>query len=71
MTSLTLTSVQTHLVLTPEAGAALTLTAQVGPQLVFAAEGVQGPPGPPPSPGPGFILVGDELRLAISTLPQG
>lgn len=71
MTSLALTSTLTRLVLTPDTGPALVLTAAAAPRLVLATAGTQGPPGPPPSPGPGFVLVGAELRLSISTLPQG
>lgn len=71
MTSLVLTSTLTRLVLTPETGPELVLAAAAAPQLVLAAAGTQGPPGPPPTPGPGFVLVGAELRFSISTLPQG
>lgn len=47
MTSLTLTTVETRLILTPATGASLTLTAQTSPLLELSADGVQGPPGPP------------------------
>lgn len=55
----------------PQGQPAVTLTVPSPPQVVVQPLGAQGPPGPPPTPGPGFVLVGAELRLSISTLPQG
>jgi len=71
MTSLTLTTTNVILTLTPATGPALVLSAQASPQLVLQTSGVQGVPGPIPDPGPGFVIVGTELRFAISNLPRG
>jgi hypothetical protein len=42
------------------------------PQVTISVAGTQGPPGPGlGSVGPGFQLIGNELRYAIATLPRG
>ena len=40
-------------------------------KLIKLLQGKQGLPGPTANPGPGFKLVGVELRYDIATLPRG
>lgn len=40
-------------------------------KMVKLLQGKQGLPGPTANPGPGFKLVGVELRYDIATLPRG
>lgn len=41
------------------------------PLVIGSVAGQQGPAGDPPSPGPGFKLVGAELRYDFASLTRG
>lgn len=71
MTTVSITQEVVEVTITPAGQPAVALTVPAAPQVVVQPLGAQGPPGPPPDPGPGFVIVGTELRFAISTLPQG
>lgn len=55
----------------PEGAPAVALQVPAAPQVLVTPLGAQGPIGPPPGPGPGFVIVGTEIRFSIATLPQG
>lgn len=71
MTGITVTQQVVEVVVAPPDGPQVVLAVPAPPILVITPLGAQGPAGPPPSPGPGFVLVGSELRFVINTLPQG
>lgn len=52
-------------------GPVIEMTVQSAPSIDVMATGMRGPAGTSPVPGPGFVLVGAELRFSISSLPQG
>ena len=68
MTGITIQQTVLEVVVAPRTGPRLTLAVPAAPKVVVQPVGMQGPPA---TPGPGFVLVGTELRLSISTLPQG